>query len=119
MLEESAIIPSTAALSDCAASGDFQNLRSRTPQDEIAPPSVARTHPLDRSAAETRDGEAENQRIRLAWAKLVWLLSFLGVLLAISYLVPYIAEQTQYAITRGKQRAEHDFAESHIGGSPL
>jgi len=39
----------------------------------------------------------------------VWLLAFLALLLAISYFVPYIAEQTQYAITRGKQRAEHDF----------
>jgi serine protease Do len=55
----------------------------------------------------------------MAWAKLVWLLAFLAVLLAISYLVPFIAEQTQYAITRGKQRAEHDFAREHIGESPI
>lgn len=62
---------------------------------------------------------AETARIRLAWAKLVWLLSFLGVLLALSYLVPYIAERTQYSITRGKQRAEYDFAVEHIGESPI
>ena len=35
------------------------------------------------------------------------------------YLVPYIAEHTQYALTRGKQRAEHDFAREHIGESPI
>jgi len=62
---------------------------------------------------------AETARIRIAWAKLVWLLAFLALLLAISYLVPYIAEQTQYALTRGKQRAEHDFAREHIGESPI
>jgi serine protease Do len=72
---------------------------------------------LDRDASQAM--AADNQRIRLAWARLVWLLSFLAVLLAISYLVPYIAEQTQYAITRGKQRAEHDFAEAHLGQTPL
>jgi serine protease Do len=33
--------------------------------------------------------------------------------------VPHIAEQTQYAITRGKQRAEHDFAVTHISQSPI
>jgi serine protease Do len=46
-------------------------------------------------------------------------LSFLGVLLAVSYIVPYIAEQTQYAITRGKQRAEYEFAQKHLDESPI
>lgn len=85
------------------------------------PPPVARrqfTHPLDRRDFENDDG-SEASRIRLAWVKLTWLLAFLGVLLAVSYLVPFIAEQTQYAITRGQQRAEHDFAKEHIGESPL
>jgi len=87
---------------------------------EIAPPPVVvPVHPLDRGDDGSRSVAAENQRIRLAWAKLVWLLSFLGVLLAISYLVPYIAEQTQYGITRGKQRAEYEFARAHLGESPL
>src|SRR6185369_6633236 len=62
---------------------------------EIAPPPViVKSHPLDRADDNGRSFAVENQRIRMAWAKLVWLLSFLGVLLAISYLVPYIAEQT-------------------------
>jgi S1-C subfamily serine protease len=76
-------------------------------------------HPLDRADDEPRSFAAETARIRLAWAKLIWLMSFLAVLLAISYLVPYIAEQTEYAITRGRQRAEHDFATQHLGESPL
>lgn len=80
--------------------------------------AVALVHPLDRVES-TDSGQRETERIRLAWAKLLWLLSFLAVLLAISYLVPLIAENTQYAITRGKQRAEHDFAAQHLPGSPL
>src|SRR5688500_18691450 len=85
------------------------------------PPPVARsrfTHPLDRRDLEN-DDDSEAARMRLAWIKLTWLLAFLGVLLAVSYLVPFIAEQTQYAITRGQQRAEHDFAKEHIGESSL
>ena len=69
------------------------------------PPPVqpaAKVHPLDRPDDDGRLLAAETARIRMAWAKLVWLLAFLGVLLAISYLIPYIAERTQYAITRGK-----------------
>ena len=75
------------------------------------PPPVAalpHVHPLERPDDNRRAVAAETARIRLAWAKLVWLLAFLALLLAISYLVPYIAEQTQYAITRGKQRAERE-----------
>src|SRR5438105_1528801 len=86
------------------------------------PPPVqapARIHPLDRTDDDRRTMAAEAARIRIAWAKLIWLLAFLALLLAISYLVPYIAEHTQYALTRGKQRAEHDFAREHIGESPI
>jgi S1-C subfamily serine protease len=81
--------------------------------------AIAGLHPLDRPERLPRSDAAEVSRIRLAWAKLLWLLSFLAVLLAISYLVPYIAENTQYALTRGRQRAEHDFAREHLPGSPL
>jgi len=66
------------------------------------PPPPPRVHPLDRPDF-AQAVVVETARIRLAWAKLVWLLAFLALLLGVSYLVPYIAEQTQYAITRGKQ----------------
>lgn len=85
---------------------------------DVAPRQLA-IHPLDRREIDERIAESESSRIRLAWAKLLWLLAFLAVLLAISYLVPLIAENTQYAMTRGRQRAEHDFAIEHIGQSPL
>jgi S1-C subfamily serine protease len=98
-----------------------ENALSVPPAPPEPPPVIAQrsTHPLDRSDVDLHHLGAETARIRLAWAKLIWLLSFLAVLLGISYLVPYIAEQTQYAITRGKQRAEHDFAIEHVAGSPL
>ena len=83
-----------------------------------APSAVAVVHPLDRIES-ADNSQRETERIKLAWAKLLWLLSFLAVLLAISYLVPLIAENTQYALTRGKQRAEHDFAIEQLPGSPL
>ena len=94
------------------------------PTGPIAPPPLpvqpaARVHPLDRVEPEAGSNTEEAARIRMAWAKLVWLMAFLATLLAISYLVPYIAEHTQYAITRGKQRAEHDFAREHVGASPV
>lgn len=42
--------------------------------------------------------------------RLLWFLSALTVLLLLRFVVPYLAEQTQYAITRGKQRAEYEVA---------
>ncbi len=94
-----------------------------TTGDQVVRTRPLAIHPLDRRSDEARSLElsVEDQaaRIRLAWTKLLWLLAFLGVLLGISYLVPLIAENTQYALTRGRQRAEHDFAVEHLPGSPL
>jgi serine protease Do len=120
--------PALAGAKERAMSSDFSSSADRpasspplAPADLPPPPPVVRSHihPLDRTEDDPRIAAAEATRIRLAWAKLVWLLSFLAVLLAISYLIPFIAEQTQYAITRGKQRAEHEYAKQHIGESPI
>jgi serine protease Do len=86
------------------------------PASERMSPVRSHIHPLDRTDDDL-PAAADTARIRLAWAKLIWL--FLAVLLAISYLVPFIAEQTQYAITRGKQRAEYEHAQQHLGESPM
>lgn len=58
-------------------------------------------------------------RVKLAWAKLLWLLVFLGALLAIAYVVPYVIEETNYSATRGKMRAEHEHAGEELKGDPL
>lgn len=62
---------------------------------------------------------AELLRVKLAWAKLLWLLAFLAVLLAVAFTVPYLVEQIQYASTRGRQRAEHELAQVELKDSPL
>ena len=108
------------SLAPAAGEGSLPGISSPPePPPVVRSTTVSSLHPLDRADDEPRSFAAEAARIRLAWAKLIWLLSFLAVLLAISYLVPYIAEQTEYAITRGRQRAEHDFASQHLGESPL
>ncbi len=65
------------------------------------------------------DYEQEYARTRVAWAKLLWLITSLACLLAVAQLVPYIAEQTSYSITRGKERAEYDLAAPILASSPL
>ena len=42
--------------------------------------------------------------------RLSWALIALTTLLLLRFLVPYLLEETQYAITRGRQRAEYDAA---------
>ncbi|QDU30174.1 Periplasmic pH-dependent serine endoprotease DegQ precursor [Anatilimnocola aggregata] len=69
--------------------------------------------------SEARPGIRDELRIRLAWAKLLWLLTFLGVLLGVTYLVPNMVEQIQYASARGKQRAEHELAKEELKDQPL
>ena len=85
---------------------------------------VRRLAPGEQDATESRVTPATNPlrdetRVRLAWAKLLWLLTFLGVLLAVTYLVPHTVEQIQYAATRGKQRAEHELAVTALKDQPL
>jgi len=62
---------------------------------------------------------SDAMRVKLAWAKLLWLLVFLGSLLAIAYVVPYVIEETNYSATRGKMRAEHEQATEELQGDPL
>ena len=66
-----------------------------------------------------RGPNSEVMRVKLAWAKLLWLLVFLGALLAISYIVPYVIEETNYSATRGKMRAEYEQAKEELAGDPL
>jgi serine protease Do len=55
-------------------------------------------------------------------ARTVYLTSFLSpllFLLVLSYLAPYAIEQVQYALTRGKQRAQYDLAGQGLKHSSL
>lgn len=100
------------------ASPVVQRLRQLPPlQTAQANPSIE-TRITAREAG-VRLPMRDEVRIRLAWAKLLWLLTFLGVLLALTYLVPHMVEQIQYASTRGKQRAQHELAAAALNGEPL
>jgi S1-C subfamily serine protease len=48
-----------------------------------------------------------------------WLLAMVILLLTISYVAPYIAGEIQYAITRGRQRAEFDLAGEQLPRTSL
>lgn len=52
-------------------------------------------------------------------SRLLWFLSVLVILLLLQFVVPYLAEQTQYAITRGKQRAEYEAAGKSLESARL
>jgi serine protease Do len=76
-----------------------------------------RTAAADRDA--TTSPERDDMRVQLAWVRLLWLLTFLGVLLAVTYLVPHMVEQIQYSSKRGEQRALRELAATELAGDPL
>jgi serine protease Do len=86
---------------------------------ELSPIEPAGVQQRSAPRAEPASRERDEVRVQLAWARLLWLLTFLGVLLAITYLVPHMVEQIQYASTRGQQRAQHELAVAELKGEPL
>jgi serine protease Do len=50
---------------------------------------------------------------------IAWLLAMLILLMGIGYLAPRLAEEIQYALTRGRQRAEHEHAGNLLGPTTL
>ncbi len=88
------------------------------PSLEVARWPTARTE-ADEGLADVSTQKRDELRIRLAWAKLLWLLTFLGVLLSVTYLVPHMVEQIQYSATRGEQRAQHELAGALLQDEPL
>ena len=94
------------------------------PPSDCRPPAQPAPAELPPPRSENRPASAdiessETFRIKLAWAKLLWLLLFLAVLLSVSYLVPYAIEETQYAANRGRLRAEYELAREELKGTPV
>jgi S1-C subfamily serine protease len=50
---------------------------------------------------------------------LIWLLAMILLLAVVSYLAPRVAEEIQYSLTRGRQRAEYELAGDALSGAPL
>jgi serine protease Do len=100
----------TAGAESLSDSGQFvQRLRQLPPITPLATPAS-----FERSSRDNKLPLRDEVRIRLAWAKLLWLLTFLGVLLALTYLIPHMVEQIQYASTRVGPSVVHIMAQSKI-----
>jgi serine protease Do len=56
---------------------------------------------------------------RVALSRLVWLMAILGFMVGVRYAVPRFAEDIQYSITRGRERAQYERAGIALGDNPL
>lgn len=110
--------PTPEALDTFSSPGDsadsLESADVTSPQEEAALVGA-----LDPLSSYEPNYEHEFLRTRIAWSKLLWLVTTLACLLAVAQMVPYIAEQTSYSITRGKQRAEYETAGPILANSPL
>jgi serine protease Do len=50
---------------------------------------------------------------------LLWLVTVVAVMLGVYTLVPRLAEEINYSLTRGRQRAEYEFARERLSDAPL
>src|SRR5690606_16529161 len=82
----------------------------RVPQAPKALTAVPREVPLEPEAA----APARENPLRI-----IWLLVVLACMVGVRYAVPRFAEEIQYSITRGRQRAQHELAQQHLASSPL
>lgn len=90
--------------------------------DDGIPPVPARSafvvgRPAGRSTSPYAIGPDDAGRA--ASRRLTWFLTAVTTLLLLRFVVPYFAEQIQYAITRGKQRAEYETAGNALKAVPL
>lgn len=52
-------------------------------------------------------------------SRLLWLVTIVAVMLGMYNLIPRLAEEINYGLTRGRQRAEYEFARERLAGAPL
>ncbi|MFP6604178.1 MAG: trypsin-like peptidase domain-containing protein [Pirellulaceae bacterium] len=81
-----------------------------------------RSHPSRPPRSPYVSPSVEPEQAPVRPARTVYLTSFLSpllFLLVLSYLAPYAIEQVQYALTRGKQRAQYDLAGQGLKQSSL
>ncbi len=79
-------------------------------------------HEFPSDAPDTQLGERLSHRHEPAAAVakyLTWFLVALAALLLVKYFVPFFAEQLEYSITKGRQRAELEAAKEGLGQLPL
>jgi serine protease Do len=62
---------------------------------------------------------AEAGRARESASRLLWLAAIVSFMFAVRYFVPWFAEEVQYSITRGRERAEYEVSSKALAGRPL
>ncbi len=69
----------------------------------------------EKERGEKERGEKERGDKGRGGSFFMWTMSMLLVLMVFQFLAPYLAEEIQYALTRGKQRAQHEAAKKGLG----
>ncbi|MFO0869882.1 MAG: trypsin-like peptidase domain-containing protein [Pirellulales bacterium] len=93
-----------------------------TASADVAPPSESPQPPASSSAddeAEPSVRPAANDQTSRSVYRLTWSLTFLGFLLATVSGVPYVVEEVQYRLERGRQRARVEIATAALGDMHL
>jgi len=72
-----------------------------------------------KSAPRLRAGRSRNSAHPILYPGLTWVLGLMIGVLALRYLVPHLAEEIQYSITRGQQRAKYELAGEHLSNAGL
>jgi serine protease Do len=82
-----------------------------------APPVilVASVPPPESVARET----AIRNQASFSLSKLLWLVTMVAVMLGVYNLVPRLAEEINYGLTRGRQRAQYELAREQLQDKPL
>lgn len=84
--------------------------------DKIAPPlvltAIASPEPVDKALP------TQNPAI-FSLSKLLWFVTMVAVMLGVYNLIPRLAEEINYGFTRGRQRAEYEFASDRLKEAPL
>lgn len=90
--------------------------RDSAPSPESKPTVFVTSLPPPESVA--RVTAARNQA-SFSLSKLLWLVTMVAVMLGVYNLVPRLAEEINYGLTRGRQRAEYENARERLKDLPL
>ena len=91
--------------------------RNEAPFDVYHLPSTESNYrPVSSDATASSSGNSPAQKSAhpILYPGLTWLLGLMIGVLALRYLVPHLAEEIQYSITRGQQRAKYEVAGEHL-----
>lgn len=104
-------------MNDLPATPFENHVPSESKVEEAAHPIlVVTTLPPPESAARAA---AQRNQASYSLSKLLWLVTVVAVMLGVYTLVPRLAEEINYSLTRGRQRAEYENARERLADLPL